>query len=217
MQKYRIHRFFPRASVPLAVTHERTQLALALHQHEFGELVIIAGGTGIHVTPQGDYPVSAGDVFFIPAGVSHGYGESRRLELFNVLLVPGQMPPRAFPVQRLPGYHALFHFEPRFRKRHDFKSHLRLSGSALEEALGLTRKIQREIANGDAGFELMATGLFLELLALLCREFSRGRTPARDELLKVDRVIADLAERSTPAKLADLAGDACMSVSSFQR
>jgi len=217
MQKLRISHFFPRPAFPLAVTHERAQIPLALHQHEFGELVIIAGGTGTHVTRRSSYAVGAGDVFFIPAGLPHGYRDTRNLDLFNVLLVPGAMPPRSFPVEQVPGYHALFHFEPRFRRRHQFESHLRLSGAALEEAVGTTRKIQREIAQGVAGFELMATGLLLELLASLCRHFARVRTPANDELLKIDRVIGEIVHHAAPPRLRDLARQTGMSVSTFQR
>jgi AraC family L-rhamnose operon transcriptional activator RhaR len=44
-----------------------------IHDHDFVELVMISGGTGLQLTPTGDVRLQAGAVFVIQPGVWHAY------------------------------------------------------------------------------------------------------------------------------------------------
>ncbi len=44
-----------------------------LHDHDFLELVLISGGSGIQLTPYGNIPLESGSLFVLQPGVWHGY------------------------------------------------------------------------------------------------------------------------------------------------
>ncbi len=54
-----------------------------IHDHEFVEIAVIAGGTGLHHSVIGDSRLSPGDVFLFRPGAWHGYAEVRNLSLYN--------------------------------------------------------------------------------------------------------------------------------------
>jgi AraC family L-rhamnose operon transcriptional activator RhaR len=56
------------------------------HSHDFIELVIVLGGTGLHRIAQGEQVVEQGDVFVIRPGAVHSYWECRNLFIFNCFL-----------------------------------------------------------------------------------------------------------------------------------
>jgi AraC family L-rhamnose operon transcriptional activator RhaR len=54
-----------------------------IHDHEFVEIALIAGGTCLHQYVTGDTRPGAGDVFLFRPGAWHGYAEARDLSLYN--------------------------------------------------------------------------------------------------------------------------------------
>ena len=53
------------------------------HDHDFWEAVTILGGSGKHLTVQGEQTISAGDAFLLRPGTWHTYAECNGLEVYN--------------------------------------------------------------------------------------------------------------------------------------
>jgi len=47
------------------VVEEKDQPVVAFHKHNFGEIVFIISGSGVHITEEDEYPLKPGDVFVI--------------------------------------------------------------------------------------------------------------------------------------------------------
>lgn len=54
-----------------------------VHDHEFVEIAVIAGGTCLHNSVLGDSRARKGDVFLLRPGAWHGYAEASELSLYN--------------------------------------------------------------------------------------------------------------------------------------
>ncbi len=218
MQRLRVADFFPVPELAVAVTLEPAQQALALHRHEFAELVVVDAGAGSHLTPQGSYPIAAGDVFFIPPEQPHGYADVRGLGLCNVLFLPKRLAPRPGELSALPGHQALFESEPRYRDAQGFVGHLRLPPGELERVLALLRELREETSRYAPGGTTLVEALFRQLLVRLARGYGAHATPGARRLLAVQRAVRHIEENlGGTIALATLAREARMSPSSFKR
>lgn len=103
--------YFSAPSFPLAVIPWK-QRNYRIHTHQFTELVVITGGSGIHCAGAADYPVSRGDVFVINSRQAHGYRNARNLTLVNILFDMPALGVSLRDLENVPGYNALFKLEP---------------------------------------------------------------------------------------------------------
>lgn len=194
---------------PLRVFRQTPQPELGLHAHQFEELVVITGGRGVHVTAAGAYPIQAGDVFVIHTGQAHGYRDTERLHLVNVLYKPSDMPVPQDELRKLPGYHALFRLEPRFRDRDRFESRLRLRPEEAARVGEWLEDIEAELKAGEPGFEFVATAHFMRLVGFLARRYAASCAGPREPLVRLGRVIGHLenayAQRITVEDLCAIA------------
>ena len=100
-------------------------------------------------------------------------------------------------LQSLPGYHALFHVESVWRKRHMFSSRLQLSPTGLIRANGLTTQMEDELSRRSPGFGVMAiTGPSIKYWIRFHIEMSP--TDFRSEVVSMD----DSTEESVMASLS---------------
>jgi AraC family L-rhamnose operon transcriptional activator RhaR len=58
------------------------------HDHDFVELVLVAGGSGTHVSTRGAQTVSRGDLFTVRPGAWHAYQGCRDLHVYNCCCAP---------------------------------------------------------------------------------------------------------------------------------
>jgi AraC-like DNA-binding protein len=203
---FSISRYFPPDQFPLAVLKPQRHEHSSMHAHEFTELVVIQAGGVVHVTETEEYPVQAGDVFVIHEGDAHGYRDGRNLILWNILYDSRRMLGPADAVRKIPGYHAMFCIEPRFRQRHGSRARLRLNPHDLDKTLEWIASIRQELENKAPGYELLATALFLQLVGLLSRRYSRDQMPYRGSLLRMGEVISFIEENyDRPTRLDQLA------------
>lgn len=203
---------------PLAVERRSPQEPFPMHAHEFSELVIITGGSGLHVTGGRAYPLAAGDVFVISGGRPHTYAELRRLCLVNLLFQPEKLPWPWADLGALAGYHALFTLEPAWRRRHEFKSRLHLRPEELRQVLELIDLLEAELRQRAPGFGCMATAAFLQIVGFLSRCYSRSWNPDARALLRLAETITHLETHyREPVNLDRLACLARMSKRSFLR
>ncbi|MFA4945488.1 MAG: AraC family transcriptional regulator [Lentisphaeria bacterium] len=212
----------PPGAFPLLVQRQTPQAELGLHTHQFEELVVITGGRGTHFTAAAEYPIQAGDVFVIHTGQAHGYRDTERLHLVNVLYKPAGIPLPQGELRKLPGYHALFNLEPRYRRRHRFESRLQLRPEELAQAGEWLEGLEAELAARQPGFEFLALAHFMRLVGTLSRRYAdggeEGGAGKRAPLIRLGRVFGHLESRyAEPVRVAQLCAIARMSRSALFR
>jgi AraC family L-rhamnose operon transcriptional activator RhaR len=194
---------------PICVARREPQEPFGLHTHEFSELVLITGGTGRHVLGQDSWILSPGDVFVIAGTRPHAYSDLRDLCLINIFFDPEALPFDPLDLPALPGYHALFTLEPAWRRRHRFQSRMHLTPSELDVAMGLVAQLESELEDRSAGFGLLATAAFMQLIGYLSRCYGRSNNPDSRALLQIANAISYLetnyAEEIDIDKLAEIA------------
>ena len=202
----------------MAVLAMPAQGVMALHRHEFAELTIITGGSALHVTGQGRYPLAAGDVFYVPPEQPHGYAETRGLSLVNVLFLPGRMAGTAEEVRRMAGWQALFESEPRYRDAQGFAGHLRLPPEELERVMALVRELDAETRAYVKGGGVLVEALFTQAVVRLARSYGAHASPGGRRLLAAQKTIRHIEEKyAETVELNVLAKKAGMSLSTFKR
>lgn len=179
---------------PIVVARREPQPPFPLHTHDFSELVIVTGGSGIHVIKDEEYPVAAGDTFVITDNSPHEYRDMKDLALINVLYDARELGMVRWDVRSLPGYYALFRLEPHYRKQHKFESRLRLSIEDLGKLQYLIDRLDKELATHEPGFRLQATALFMEMVTFLSRCYGRAHESTSRKLLKIGEAISYIEE-----------------------
>jgi AraC-like DNA-binding protein len=164
------------------------------------------------------WPLVAGDVFVIGGPVSHDYQNLDNLCLVNILFRPDKLKMKLLDLATLPGYHALFNLEPAWRRRHQFKSRLRIAPRELAVAMGLVEQLDEELKGRSPGFGFVAMALFMQLVGYLSRCYGRSKNPNSRALLKIAEAIAHIELHSDrDLHLDELAKMARMSKRSFIR
>ncbi len=192
---------------PLIVIPIKSHPPMNLHQHDYTELVIVTEGRGVHYSTHDAYEISAGSAFVVTE--LHGYRDTEDLNLTNILFRPRRLQLALSEARKLPGYHAFFALEPRYRKRHGFRSCLRLGVEQLPAVMVLVDAIKEELHAQRAGCEFMATALLMQLIGRLSRAYGQMREPASRDLMRLGTVLSYLelhyVEPVNMEKLCDLA------------
>jgi AraC-like DNA-binding protein len=218
IRKLRKEDWFHSDGFPVVVARRDPQEPFGLHAHEFSEIVIITGGTGMHITGRESYPLAAGDVFVIGGARPHDYQDMDGLKLINVLFDPADLRMDLLDLPSLPGYHALFTLEPVWRQRHRFKSRLHLQPKDLGTVIGIVDQLDVELQLRPPGFAFLATALYMQLVGYLARCYSHSKNPDSRALLRLAEAISYLETNFTePIDLDELARKAHMSSRGFIR
>ncbi len=203
---------------PIAVLRRDPQEPFGLHCHDFTEIVVVTGGTARHVIGQDSWTLAAGDVFVIGGERPHDYQEMRRLSLINILYDPARLRMDLQDLPSVAGYHALFTLEPAWRKRHQFRSRLRLDARELGTLVGCIEDLETELAGRAAGFEFLALAQFMRLIGTLARSYVGTKGTDTHAILRIAEAISHLEARfAETIRLEDLATIAHMSERSFAR
>jgi AraC-like DNA-binding protein len=203
---------------PIAVAVRDPQQPFGLHAHEFWEIVIVTGGSGMHVTGEDAWQVTTGDAFVIGGSRPHDYLNMQDLRLINILFVPEELSLDLKDLSSSPGYHVLFHLEPAWRKRHQFKSRLQLTTDDLHIAAELADRLDAELRTRSAGFGFLATAIFMQLIGHLSRCCSRSQNAGSRALLRIAKAITHIETHfSEHVNLEELIRIAAMSRRSFLR
>ncbi len=177
---------------PIAVEPRNPQLPFALHDHEFCEIVVITGGHELHLTGTESWPMVVGDVFVITGRRPHTYDNMDDLSLVNILYQPEWLRLDMRDLLEMPGYHVLFHLEPAWRASHQFNSRLHLAPAELRKVTVLIDRLEQELAVRQAGFQFVATALFMEIVGFLSRCYPRNVQGNSQCLLRIGQAIAYL-------------------------
>jgi len=162
------------------------------HYHDFTELVIVLGGTGLHYLEGESFPVAAGNVFVVQGMQIHWFKDRRDLQLLNVMFDPNRLPLPNRLLRRLPGFSAIFLLEPAYRRIHRFSSRLNLNRGNLGIAETLAVRIEQELNHKGPGFDALAFAHLVELSVFLSRCY--GETPGIEvqSLVRVGTLISAL-------------------------
>ena len=215
--KNKVHRNLP-GEFPLEINLQYPQGPVSLHGHGFDELVVIQRGKGVHFTEKESYEISAGDVFIIRMGKSHGYRDTSNMHLVNILFHLDAMNMPRNELKKLPGYHALFMIQPEIRGYARFEHRLQLTPEQLAHASGIIEEITNETRKRMPGYEFMLTAHFMRLAGFLSRCYSKMYGEKQIPMLKFANVISHIEQHfREPLDVPRLLKMSAMSRSSFFR
>lgn len=168
--------YFQRGTVPAAIrraggstpSHPYDFTGIP-HGHGFSELVIITEGTGVQNINGTSYPVSAGDVFVITGKTTHFFEKYDKLKIVNLMFSDRIFRSLEEYLNRIPGYHLIFRFEPELRNIRQFHNSLHLSSRSLAYVTEILRKMESEFESQNPGYEAAVAALLFELTVFLSR------------------------------------------------
>jgi AraC-like DNA-binding protein len=211
-------RIFKDPAFPLYCQRHENHVSSTLHRHDFHELVVILSGHGRHIADDEDYPVQAGDVFLIRGNMAHGYAETDRMALANILFNPRQIKLPLEQLRDVPGYHMLFRIEPRLLRRDRIQSRLRLSADELAEAVRMIIEIEDELARKEPGHRFMACACLMRLIAFLSRCYSHEGGRSETRLMRMGELLGYIERHYRESiTIEQLRKRGCMSESTLLR
>ncbi|WNS44017.1 AraC family transcriptional regulator [Paenibacillus sp. MMS20-IR301] len=188
-----------------------------VHSHDFSELVVILSGSAVHIIEGREYPVTAGQVFLIHSGVSHGYKNVEDIEYVNVMFQPEELLQQP-ELRLLPGFQALFYIEPFYRQEMYFRGMLSLNAGQLLEATRLLDLILAEHERREDGYRLMVRTYFTALVGMLSRYYQNSSGGEDNKALRIGEAVTYIEEHFLqPVTLQSMADMAYMSTRQFLR
>ena len=184
---HNLHYDFKDARCELLVL--KNQRIEPMHIHDFDELVVISGGSAIHVIDDQEYPIVRGDVFLIRGEHYHTFKNLTNLDVSNVLFRRDYFEELEKEFADLPGFKALFIDEPRFRKNQKFKSKLRINSNQLHEVIQLLNAIRSEQDKTLPGFNKAKERILEFLIIKICRDYSKEEKPHSKSLLRISKAL----------------------------
>ncbi len=177
---------------PLNVLRRSPQFPYPLHDHDFSELVIVYGGEGIHFSGESEHRIKAGDVFVINGSVEHGYRDTDKLCLVNILFLPENMNLSLLDLPMSSAFHLLFTLEPEFRSHCEAAGYLHLTPGQLAEAMHLVDTMENELHSHRRGYRMLVSGCFMQLTALLIRYYEEPDRDVPPKMLKISEILVYL-------------------------
>ena len=210
--------YFSSPDFPLGTAWRDPQPEFPLHKHHFSELLLITRGSATHVIDDMEFEVSRGDVFLINSEQEHGFTNLNDLALVNVIFDSQKIGLDHWNTSSLPSFRAMFSLEPEYRMSHKFQSRLELDGKKLEIALALVQEMTRETTEQQPGYEVLTTGLFMQLVTFLSRCFGHSKKPQAMSLVRLAESINYIEQNyRSEIEIEHLAKIAHMSHRNFQR
>ncbi len=209
---------FGKDGFPLDVSTWKQHGDYPSHTHSFSEIAIILEGTGTTDVDGQLFYFHAGDAFVLHGRRPHAYLNTHDLTLINITYDPMVMELDRFNPGTLPGYQALFVINPALRRKESYRGHLTLTPEQMIKVKALTDVMEMELHKGNPGFELMATGHFMMLVALLSRFYTASKSPDAQKVLRLADALSYLEKHfMEPLEVDELAKMANMSRRSFFR
>lgn len=148
--------WFRRRSQAVTVEPRSPQDRFPVHEHEFGEVVIVASGNGWHLWNDEPQFITAGEVFYIRPQDHHGFEQVSDLHLTNILYRPSE---RFLDPDRI--HHLLESPEGHHRWQ--------LTDDSLRQLEPLIVQLTREARSDDPHSDVLAESLFIQLAVALWR------------------------------------------------
>jgi AraC-like DNA-binding protein len=154
--KLSVRDWFRRGSQAVTVEPRTPQDRFPMHDHEFGEVVIVISGNGWHVWNDEPQFITSGEVFYVRPQDRHAFDEVHDLHLTNILYRPSD---------RLLGPERIQHLleNPETRQR------WQLTEDSLRKLEPLIAELTREVRSDEPHSDVMAESLFIQLAVALWR------------------------------------------------
>lgn len=213
---YRLKSYIPEKKIPLSVVYmpPGREVQKGFHKHNFSEIVLILGGSGIHFFDGGQCPVKAGDVLSIHPEAVHAYSH-RDLELVNIVYDAQQLMLPILDGASLPLFRKLFP-DRQSGFRGQAEPLLSLTPEDRKNIFGIIQRASDELKACRPGCSFLCMALFMEIIIALCR-LHRKNDQAADS---PPQWIGETAEYMNthyqqPVSVAQLARIACRSRRNF--
>src|SRR5262245_57395464 len=148
--------WFRRRSQVVTVEPRSPQDRFPVHDHEFGEIVIVASGHGWHLWNDEPQFITAGEVFYIRPQDQHGFEQVADLHLTNFLYRPSE---------HLLGPDCVHHLLEDPEGRHRWQ----LTEDTLRQLQPLIVQPPLEARSEDPHSDILADSLFIQLAVMLRR------------------------------------------------
>lgn len=191
---------------------------VSLHSHSFNEIAIVISGTSLHIVDKERYPLIRGDVFVIKNNETHELKKMSNLKLINIVYNRDFFETVRKELNDIPGFQALFVYEPMFRKTNDFKAKLHLNTNQLNELMPILKLMKKVQSEKVPGYKKAAEYVFKLLVISLCSYYSETDILRSKELLKISKAIIFM-EKSYKNKITlnILASKAKLTIPTFRR
>jgi AraC-like DNA-binding protein len=154
--KLAVRDWFRRRSQAVTVEPRAPQDRFPVHDHEFGEVVIVMSGNGWHVWNDEPQFITCGEVFYLRPQDRHAFEQVSDLHLTNFLYRPSE---------RFLGPDRIQHLLENPEGHHRWQ----LTGDALRQLEPLITELTREARSDDPHSDVLAESLFIQLAVALCR------------------------------------------------
>lgn len=207
LEKLKSIDYFKEQDFPCIVREMReapSNTVIAMHGHEFSELVVVASGSLNHIHARGTSRLFAGDFFVIHPDERHGYAElAAGTSVFN-LLYHSDKPPLALQFGGFPLTATLFPVVPSQVKASTLG---RISRKELPHVIDLVKAIRRESKLNRPFHDAICASLFAVVLLHLSRAMgtvpSVSPSPIHKEL---DYIMKNLDRKITLKELCAVSG-----------
>lgn len=108
-----------------------TDYSIEPHNHDFYEMNIILGGSGVHCIENARVKVKPGDVYVIPPLTAHAYYETENLDVYHILMHKNFILSDRAQAAEMPGFLHFVEIEPFLRRHGSETAFLHLSASQL--------------------------------------------------------------------------------------
>ena len=177
---------------------------VAMHDHEFSELVIVATGGCNHVHAGGTVRLLPGEFFVIHPGERHGYAQFAPGTLVFNLLYDRCSPPAPLLLEDNPLTPMLFPSDAATARADTLG---RVPRRALPNLVRLLKALRREAEAHQPLCHAVSSNLFAAVLLVLAR-WTRGvaAKPASPVKREVDFILRNLGRKITLAELCAVSG-----------
>ena len=207
--------YFSNRRARVVIHRQLRQFPIGQHRHDFSELALVIGGSGVHVTGRFRQEIVRGDVLVITGQRAHGYEKTQGLHLLNILIRNSMLPRIGRDLRGLPGYHALFGDPAR---RQEYVSHLRLSSAEFAQVEEWGDRLEAETQLTGPEGHLLAEAYLTLIVGVLCRRYDRKKAERVRPAAKFSTTLSFIEKHiDKPMKVAELAKRAGMSERSFFR
>lgn len=159
------------------------QNVFAEHTHDFGELVLVWRGNGLHVLNDRPYRITRGDLFYIRAEDKHSYASVNDLVLQNIIYCPDRLKLNVDWAANIPGF-----------LKAGNTPHWRLGSNGMTQVRPVITQLEQESLKTDPHAFDMAELLFAQLTIMLKRYRYAPDNPAASEPeALLDKLITALA------------------------
>ena len=214
LDKLKIVDYFKNDELPCVVREmhdEPRNTVIAMHDHEFSELVIVAEGSLNHIHARETVRLTAGDFFVIHPGERHGYAELEPgTRVFNLLYRHTEQPP-SLMLANLPLMTALFPQDP--QAIHAFTlGHI--PTTAMQHLIELIKSIRKEEKSRRILRHAICTHLFSTILLYLSRAMRTVPTvPTASIQKEIEFITKNLDRKITLTELCSISGKSVSTLS----